>query len=371
MPIYKGTNEVTSGNLYKATTEIENAYKGTNVVYVNETTQSFAVPAGQSLTYTTPATITGSPGSAVSPTVTFTGTAASLQKISGTATLSGLPTGLTYSQSINNSDWGNVITFTIEGTYPTTSNSNIAITISGLTVTTGYNYTITASGSVGTGLTLPSTTTFVGDGSATGFNFMPYAAGTSHTSNGTYTVSAMNIGPSITVPTGISNNGSSYPWNNSNLSTNASGASGGSFNVTFAGGQSSTGNVIFSPFSTSSNFVQHTGSSGQFPVFYNIFTVQNTTLYDQNVQFGVSQLCNPTGGSTYSFVSDWKRTDTGATSTIPNFTIASGATVQMQAKMTMPSATTNYGKVYIRVNGLTHAQSVTTCTDYGIKFTTT
>tara|TARA_B100000029_G_scaffold513985_1_gene615214 strand:+ start:1206 stop:2318 length:1113 start_codon:yes stop_codon:yes gene_type:complete len=370
MPIYKGTNEVTSGNLYKATTEIENAYKGTNVVYVNETTQSFAVPTGQGLTYTTPANITGSPGSAVSPTVTFTGTAAALEKISGTATLTGLPAGLTYTQSINNSDWGNVITFTIEGTYPTTSNSNIAITISGLTVTTGYNYTITASGSVGTGLTLPSTKTFVGDGSATGFNFMPYAGGTTHVSNGTYTVSAMNIGPSITVPTGISDNGSSYPWTNNNLSTNASGATGGTFNVTFAGGQESTGNIIFSPFNTASNFVQHTGTSGQFPVWYNIFTVQNTTLFDQTVGFGVSGYCSTSGG-TYSFVSEWKRTDTGATSTIPVFTIAGGATVQMQAKMTIPAVATNYAKVYITVNGNQHVQTSTTCTDYGIKFTST
>ena len=370
MPIYKGTNEVTSGNLYKATTEIENAYKGTNVVYVNETTQSFAVPTGQSLTYTTPATITGSPGAAVSPTVTFTGTATALQKISGTATLTGLPAGLTFTQSINNSDWGNIITFTIAGTYPTTSNSNIAITVSGLTVTTGYNYTITASGSVGVGLTLPSTKTFTGDGSATGFNFMPYAAGTSHTSNGTFSVSDLYIGPTITVPTGITDNGSSFPWTNNNLSTNASGASGGTFNVAFAGGQESTANVTFSPFNTASNFVQHTGTSGQFPVFYNIFTVTNSTNNTQTVSFGATGYCTTSGGS-YSFISDWKRTDTGATSTSPTFSIATGATVQMQAKMSIPAVATNYAKIQITVNGVQHVQTSTACADYGIKFTST
>ena len=30
MPIYKGTNEVTNGNLYKGSTEIENGYKATD-----------------------------------------------------------------------------------------------------------------------------------------------------------------------------------------------------------------------------------------------------------------------------------------------------------------------------------------------------
>ena len=35
MPIYKGSTEVTSGNLYKGSTNIEEGYKGTNPFYVN------------------------------------------------------------------------------------------------------------------------------------------------------------------------------------------------------------------------------------------------------------------------------------------------------------------------------------------------
>jgi len=35
MPIYKGTTEITSGNLYKGTTEIEDGYKGVNSFYIN------------------------------------------------------------------------------------------------------------------------------------------------------------------------------------------------------------------------------------------------------------------------------------------------------------------------------------------------
>ena len=35
MPIYKGSTEVTSGNLYKGSTKIENGYKATDSFYVN------------------------------------------------------------------------------------------------------------------------------------------------------------------------------------------------------------------------------------------------------------------------------------------------------------------------------------------------
>lgn len=41
MPVYKGTNEVTSGNLYKGSTEIQDGYKATDSFYVNETSISF------------------------------------------------------------------------------------------------------------------------------------------------------------------------------------------------------------------------------------------------------------------------------------------------------------------------------------------
>ena len=46
MPIYKGTNEVTSGNLYKATTEIENGYKGTNSFYENKLPVDYVLVGG-------------------------------------------------------------------------------------------------------------------------------------------------------------------------------------------------------------------------------------------------------------------------------------------------------------------------------------
>ena len=41
MPIYKGAVEVTSGNLYKGSTEVQDGYKATDSFYVNEISISF------------------------------------------------------------------------------------------------------------------------------------------------------------------------------------------------------------------------------------------------------------------------------------------------------------------------------------------
>lgn len=175
MPVYKGTTEIASGKLYKATTSIENGYKGTNSFYVNQVTVSFATPTGQSLTYTapSPASSTGVPGAAF-PSTTFTITGGSTKALSGTAVVAGLPSGLTYSQSYNNSNGGNVLTITIAGNYPTTSSLNTALTISGLTITTlitrpmTITRTVTPSGTSGNSSRQASyNVTYSGSGSAT------------------------------------------------------------------------------------------------------------------------------------------------------------------------------------------------------------
>jgi len=147
MPVYKGTNEVTSGNLYKGTTEIENGYKATSPFYINETTVSWATPTGQSWTYTQPSpqSSSGSPGAAF-PTTTFTITAGSTLQLSGTATIAGLPSGLSAAQSYNNTNPGNILTVTITGTFPVASSLNTALTISGLTSVTWYTATVNYSG---------------------------------------------------------------------------------------------------------------------------------------------------------------------------------------------------------------------------------
>jgi hypothetical protein len=72
MPIYKGTNEVASGNLYKGSTEIQNGYKATDSFYVNEVTLTlnYTISGNATLQHSS-RTITGAPGSSVSITNDF------------------------------------------------------------------------------------------------------------------------------------------------------------------------------------------------------------------------------------------------------------------------------------------------------------
>ena len=68
MPIYKGSNEVTSGNLYKGSTNIEEGYKSTNQFYVNTLAVTNISPSSFSLSnasQNTPITITGGEGAVV------------------------------------------------------------------------------------------------------------------------------------------------------------------------------------------------------------------------------------------------------------------------------------------------------------------
>jgi len=152
MPVYKGTTEITSGKLYKGATNIENGYKEIDPFYVNETTVSFATPTGQGFSYTTPSpqSSTGVPGSAF-PSTTFVISGGS-QAITGTASVSGLPSTLSVTnQSYSGSGPGNSLTITIGGTFPTTSSLNTALTISGLSTVTYYTVSLNYSG-----LSLPS-----------------------------------------------------------------------------------------------------------------------------------------------------------------------------------------------------------------------
>ena len=97
-------------------------------------TVSWATPTGQSLTYTQPSpqSSTGNPG-ATFPTTTFTATKSG-EEISGTATIAGLPTGITATQSLSGTGADNVLTVTLAGVFPGADSLNTALTISGLTV---------------------------------------------------------------------------------------------------------------------------------------------------------------------------------------------------------------------------------------------
>jgi len=111
-----------------------------------DVTVSFNTPTGQSLTYTTPGTSTGQAGS-VFTTTTFTVTKAA-STLSGTATISGLPAGLTSTQSYNNTSPGNILTITLNGVYPSANSIGTNLTISGLTIISPLNvdYLVVAGG---------------------------------------------------------------------------------------------------------------------------------------------------------------------------------------------------------------------------------
>ena len=115
-----------------------------------DTTVSYNAPTGQSLTYTTPGSSTGQAGS-VYTTATFTITPASGSTLSGTASISGLPSGITATQSYNNNNANNVLTITLNGVYPNANATGINLVISGLTAAPplSVSYLVVAGGGGG------------------------------------------------------------------------------------------------------------------------------------------------------------------------------------------------------------------------------
>jgi hypothetical protein len=116
-----------------------------------DVTVSFNAPTGQSLTYTTPGTSSGQTGS-IFTTTTFTVTDPLGGTLSGTAVITGLPAGITSTQSYNNTNPGNILTITLNGVYPSTNSVGTNLVISNLTVTVlplTVNYLIVAGGGAG------------------------------------------------------------------------------------------------------------------------------------------------------------------------------------------------------------------------------
>ena len=124
------TNNATAVLIY------QDATKGwtSQDVELNATIISWATPTGQSLTYSTPSPQSSAGTAAAAfPSTTFTATKAG-EVISGTATIAGLPSGITAAQTITGSGAGNTLTVTLTGTFPSTNSLNTALTLSGLTV---------------------------------------------------------------------------------------------------------------------------------------------------------------------------------------------------------------------------------------------
>jgi len=128
----KGEVTLTAGTGISITKNSSNNFTIENTLV--DVTVSFNTPTGQSLTYTTPPSSVGQAESVYGPqTFTITGGAAYI--LSGTASISGLPNGLTASQSYDNSGPGNILTITLGGVFPSANSLNTNLVISGLTST--------------------------------------------------------------------------------------------------------------------------------------------------------------------------------------------------------------------------------------------
>jgi len=194
MPIYKGSNEVTSGNLYKGSTEVQDGYKATDSFYVNEISISFLNFPG-----TASYILTGAPGATIpgSRAVSWTETAPSGSAYNGTQTASGLPAGFAFAGgsqgSTSNTTTSPNVNF-ISSVFPNNSTSvdYNTLTVS-LPTTSVVSYSYTFTGGLGRST---SCTAFSGSAcgvssaSASGGNWTYFTANASGTGgNGANTCS--------------------------------------------------------------------------------------------------------------------------------------------------------------------------------------
>tara|TARA_R110000765_G_scaffold344117_1_gene434398 strand:+ start:201 stop:1007 length:807 start_codon:yes stop_codon:yes gene_type:complete len=135
MPIYKGSTEVTSGNLHKGSTEIQNGYKAADSFFVNETSLTITftdnTPTGASMG-TSSLVFNGTPGSSITQQVRTVSRAANYIIGTPVVTKTGdsnndlnVATSLTGSTGFKNG------LLTITGVLPSTNTTiNLAVTCS-------------------------------------------------------------------------------------------------------------------------------------------------------------------------------------------------------------------------------------------------
>ena len=185
MPIYKGSNEVTSGNLYKGSTEVQDGYKATDSFYVNEISISFLNFPG-----TASYILTGAPGSTIpgSRSVSWTATAPGGSAYNGTQTATGVPAGFAFAGgsqgSISNTTTSPNVNF-ISSVFPNNSTSvdyNTLTVNLPTTAVVSYSYTFTGGLSNSTSCTAFSGSTCgVSSASASGGNWNYFTASASGT----------------------------------------------------------------------------------------------------------------------------------------------------------------------------------------------
>ncbi len=223
MPVYKGTNEVTSGNLYKGSTEIQDGYKAIDSFYVNETSISFLNFPGVS-----DYVITGVPGDTIPGNryQQWTVSANSGFAFNGTQTATGLPADFSFSGgsqgSISNTTTSPRVNY-VPSVFPSTS---VSVDYNNLTVslpqTQIVTYSYTFSGNLGRST---SCTTFAGSSCGVGSSTIASSSyGTfayfnnSASGTGGYGAGGCSQGCSLS----ISSSGGSSSCNSSTSTSNAS-----------------------------------------------------------------------------------------------------------------------------------------------------
>ena len=160
MPIYKGSNEVTSGNLRKGSTNIENGYKETSPFYTNTNgiTINFVDAISGATMDTTQFSSVGVPGASFSSfSRTITVDSGRIFSTNPTVSESG-DSGNNVTTSISSQTSTSAV-LNVSGTYPT-SGTTVTLTVNGATQVQLPNLVVTQNGNY------PLTTT--GDGGALG-----------------------------------------------------------------------------------------------------------------------------------------------------------------------------------------------------------
>ena len=160
MPIYKGSTEVTSGNLRKGSTNIENGYKETSPFYTNTNgiTINFIDAISGATMSTTQFSSVGVPGASFSSfSRTITVDSGRIFSTNPTVSESG-DSGNNVTTSISSQTSTSAV-LNVSGTYPT-SGTTVTLTVNGATQVQLPNLVVTKNGNY------PTTTT--GDGGALG-----------------------------------------------------------------------------------------------------------------------------------------------------------------------------------------------------------
>jgi len=239
MPVYKGTDEITSGNFYKGSVNIENGYKQTDSFFVNLVTIQFNSISGLGFTYTLPTSRTGDPGSSY-PSTTFTISGASNERLNGSGfTMTGLPSSL--SASVTSGNNTNTLTVTITGNYPTVGVGSIDAVVSGITTVTSYlaHFLLVGGGGNAGNAYVASG----GGGGGVRTSFSPNGGGQAVDSrptlvpNTTYTITVAGVGGSSTF-NGITATGGS--GGSGSTASSRSGGSAGSYGYGGGGSNASS-----------------------------------------------------------------------------------------------------------------------------------